>query len=225
MRDTVTWGIIVVACTSVAILGYRYYTASQEIALLTEKTKRLSAELEGVTEVHQLTETKAQAKERQAKETIVNLTRDREKLKAEVQGLQTELAKTKRDGEKLQEAFAATKRDVQRLENNLKGLQEEKGKLEAQMKTLKSERDALQGLAQRLTEEQKKLRAELQVWERELRQATLLQAERSAEIHQLTETLRQREESITLLKRRVAELEARLGPQPTSPPPSRSPVR
>lgn len=206
MRNTVTWGIFGAACAAVAILGYQYHRASGRIAILTEENTRLRAEVEGVVGVHQ---------------------QDREKLRAEIRGLQTALAKAQQEGVKFQEALAATRQDAQRLEKTLRGLQSEKGKLEGQVKTLRAEKEAWgerlakmekelqtwQGSARRLTEEQEKLKTELQARERELEQATLLTAERSAEIQQLTETLREREEHIALLKRRVAELEARPGPQ------------
>jgi len=37
------WAMLLVACAVVGILGYRYYRASEQIALLTERTGQLSA--------------------------------------------------------------------------------------------------------------------------------------------------------------------------------------
>ena len=86
MRDSVMWVMLLVACAVVGILGYRYYRASEQIALLTERTGQLSAELEGVGEVHKLTEAKSAKEVRQAEGDITKLTRTKEKLRAEVRG-------------------------------------------------------------------------------------------------------------------------------------------
>jgi cell division protein FtsB len=72
-------------------LGYRYYQASEQIALLSERTSQLSAELEGVAEVHKLTEAKSAKEVRQAEGDIAKLTGTKEKLRAEVRGLSSGL--------------------------------------------------------------------------------------------------------------------------------------
>jgi chromosome segregation ATPase len=74
-------------------VGYRYYQASEQIALLSERTSQLSAELEGVAEVHKLTEAKSAKEVRQAEGDVAKLTGTKEKLRAEVRGLRKKVAK------------------------------------------------------------------------------------------------------------------------------------
>jgi chromosome segregation ATPase len=235
MRDTVTWLIIFVACGVVGILGYRYYRATEQIALLTEKTAELTAQLEGVTEVHKLTESKHAKKVRQAEESVASLTRNREQLAAEVQELQKDLAKIRRDRDALKSQVAALQNETQKLDGSLRALQGEKEKSDRQLaqrekefesvqRTLRereakqkemekarvADQEALrtwQGTGQRLLEEQKRLQAELRAREEDLKRLSLLQAERAAEVHELSEALKQREDSIALLRRRLQELE------------------
>jgi len=233
MRDTVTWLIILVACAVVGILGYRYYKATQELALLTEKATRLTAEVEGVTEVSKLTEAKQVKEARKAAETIAGLTQSRDKLTGEVQGLQKELAKTRQEREALKTQVGALQTESKKLEGNLRALQGEKEKLDRRIeavertvkerevklqeleKARKADQEALrtwQGTGQRLLEEQKKLQAELRVSEEELKRASVLQAERAAEVHELTVVLKQREERIAALQKRIQELGGRMPP-------------
>ncbi len=258
MRDSVMWIMLLVACAVVGILGYRYYQASEQIALLTERTGQLSAELEGVGEVHKLTEAKSAKEVRQAEGDIAKLTRTKDKLRAEVRGLRKKVAKAGEEKDTLKTRLASAKSASQKLQASLEALQAERekllsevtalqtdvkrrqGEVERRGRVLQEQREVLQQrerellrmkkaiqvdqealrlwqeTAQRLVEEQKGLKAQLEARKDELRQATLLQAERAAEVHQLTETLKDQEERIAVLRRRLAELERRQGQQPTS---------
>ncbi len=60
-------------------------------------------------------------------------------------------------------------------------------------------------------EEQKKLQAELRAREEELKRVNLLQAEGAAEVHELTQALKEREGQIAALRRQVRDLETRPG--------------
>jgi len=152
-------------------------------------------------------------------------------------GLKTQLATAQSASQKLQVNLQALQAEKEQLQGEMQGLQAE---IERRGRVLQQERDVLaerenelQGVkaareadqdalrlwqesAQRLVEEQKKLQAQLEAREEEFRRATLLQAERAAEIHLLTKTLMEREEHIVMLRRRLAELEGRRGQQPTS---------
>lgn len=251
MRDAVTWVMLFVACLVVGILGYRYYQATQQIALLTRKAGQLTAEIEGVAEVHQLTEAKSAQEVQKAEGTIAKLTQTQDKLKAEAGNLRKELSKAGEERDQLKTQLAAAQNTSRKLQVNLQALEADKEQLQGEAKRLQAEierrgrllqqeRDLLAGrekelhgitkareadqealrlwqeTAQRLVEEQKKLKAQLDAREEELMQATLQQAERAAEIHLLTQTLKEREEHIAALRRRLAELEGRRGQQPTS---------
>ncbi|MEE9172168.1 MAG: hypothetical protein V3U41_04595 [candidate division NC10 bacterium] len=233
MRDAVTWVMLFVACAVVGVLGYRYYKATQQIALLTEKTSRLTAEIEGVTEVHKLTEAKSATKLRQ---TVTG----RDKLKADMRGLKKELAKARKERDALKKQFGALKSDAKKMAATLKAVQGDKKKLTGEIQTMQAEKEQLdrrvarrekefatlqrtlqgmekarradqealrawQGTARRLLEEQKRLQAELQIREEEFQQATLLEAERAAEVHKLTETLEEREKRIAALRKQLQE--------------------
>ena len=258
MRDALTWGMLVVACGVVGILGYRYYEATEQISLLTQRTSRLTAELEGVTEVHKLTEAKSAEKAQEAEGTIVALRTVHDKLKTEVQSLRKALVKAGEEKDALASRLGTVESASKKLQVNVQSLETEKKQLQAKInalqadverrqaeierrgraleeqkqvlrqregelqeikKALQADQEALrlwQETAQRLVDEQKKLKAQLDAREEDLKQATLLQAERAAEVHQLTETLKQREERIAILRKRLAELEKRQGKQPTS---------
>lgn len=226
MRDAVTWIMLLVACAVVGILGYRYYNAIQQIALLTEKTARLTAELEGATEVHKLAEAKS---ETQLQKTV----KSRDKLQAEAEALQKELDTTKKDRDGLKKQVATLQSDTKKLESSVRALQQDNEELKKQILAVTTEREkrekeladvtqklqgltkarqadqealrTWQGTAQRLVEEQKKLQAELRDREEELKQSSLLEAERAAEVHRLTAALEERERRITALRKQLQE--------------------
>ncbi|MEE8510644.1 MAG: hypothetical protein V3S57_06370 [candidate division NC10 bacterium] len=251
MRDSMAWVMLLVACAVVGILGFRYYKATQQIALLTETTSQLAAELEGVTEVHKMAEAKSAKEVRRAEQITTKLAKSRDKVKAEVRSLKKELAKARQERDGLKAKVTTLKSDSEKLKGDVRALRVNKKKLEGKVQAMQVDKEELdhrlvqrekevaalqrtmrereaklqqmekarradqeslqawQGTTKRLVEERKKLQAKLRVVGEDLEQATLLQVERAAEVHELAEALKQREEHITTLRRRLAELGAR----------------
>lgn len=235
MRDGATWTILLVAALVVALLGYRYYRASTELVELRQERARLQAEVEGVSAVQQLTESKAESEKARAGRTIRNLRRERAKLRRQVSKLKNGLAEADRVAKDLDKRLALLKREseaqVEKLKINITALEKDKVSLVSQLEDVQenlrraaARRDELEERGAEQAKEIARLKQGLRAREAEL--AAMVQTRQVAEdqslrwqdaartlrmeVEQLKNTVAERERALKAVRAELDQQELRL---------------
>ncbi|MFQ5839462.1 MAG: hypothetical protein ACE5HK_01915 [Candidatus Methylomirabilales bacterium] len=235
MRDGATWTILLVAALVVALLGYRYYRASTELVELRQERARLQAEVEGVSAVQQLTESKAESEKARADRTIRNLRRERAKLRRQVSKLKNGLAEADRVAKDLDKRLALLKREseaqVEKLKINITALEKDKVSLVSQLEDVQenlrraaARRDELEERGAEQAKEIARLKQGLRAREAEL--AAMVQTRQVAEdqslrwqdaartlrmeVEQLKNTVAERERALKAVRAELDQQELRL---------------